>query len=217
MIKMDAPMIYDLRKPKQVDPNKTYPALFLIHGIGSNEQNMFPLVEGLEEQFYIFSIRGPLTQPPGFAYFTIEGYGKPHREVFDQAVSQLTGFIDYASEQHPLDRSQLYLLGFSQGAILSMSLALTLGNQIKGIVALSGYIPKIVTEDYDLKPVDRLSAFISHGEMDQILPYQWGVEAQEYFKQLGANVSFHSYQEGHTVSLQNQQDFKKWILDGLEN
>ena len=59
MIKMNAPMIYDLRKPKHVDPNKTYPALFLIHGIGSNEQNMFPLVEGLEEQFYIFSIRGP--------------------------------------------------------------------------------------------------------------------------------------------------------------
>lgn len=214
---MNAPMIYDLRKPKHVDPNKAYPALFLIHGIGSNEQNMFPLVEGLEEQFYIFSIRGPLAQPPGFAYFTIEAYGKPHRDVFDQSVSQLTDFIDYASEQYSLNRSQLYLLGFSQGAILSMSLALTLGNRIKGIVALSGYIPKIVTEDYDIKSVDELSAFISHGEMDQILPYEWGVEAQEYFKQLGANVSFHSYKEGHTVSLQNQQDFKKWLLDRLEN
>ena len=53
--------------------------------------------------------------------------------------------------------------------------------------------------------------------MDQILPYEWGVEAQEYFKKLGANVSFHSYKEGHTVSLQNQQDFKKWLLDHLEN
>ncbi|MCQ6274497.1 dienelactone hydrolase family protein [Bacillus sp. V3B] len=214
---MEAPMIYSLRKPKQIDPNKTYPALFLIHGIGSNEQNMFPLAEGLEEQFYIFSIRGPLTQPPGFAYFTIEGYGKPHRDVFKQAVSKLTSFIDYASEQYSLDRNQLYLLGFSQGAILSMSLALTMGSRIKGIVALSGYIPNIVTEDYDVKPVNELSAFISHGEMDQILPYQWGVQAQEYFKQLGANVSFQTYQEGHTVSLQNQQDFKKWILDRLEN
>jgi phospholipase/carboxylesterase len=217
MIRMDAPMIYDLRKPKSVDPDKTYPALFLIHGIGSNEQNMFPLVEGLEEQFYVFSIRGPLAHPPGFSYFTIEGYGKPHRDVFDQAVSRLTSFIDYASEQYSLDRSQLYLLGFSQGAILSMSLALTLGNQIKGIVALSGYIPKIVTEDYDVKPVSELSVFLSHGEMDQILPYEWGVEAQEYFNQLGAKVSFHSYQEGHTVSLQNQRDFKKWILDHIEN
>ena len=54
MIYMDTPMIYDLRKPKQVDPNKTYPALFLIHGMGSNEQNMFPLVQGLEERFLYF-------------------------------------------------------------------------------------------------------------------------------------------------------------------
>jgi phospholipase/carboxylesterase len=214
---MEAPMVYSLRKPKQIDPNKTYPALFLIHGIGSNEQNMFPLVEGLEEQFYIFSIRGPISQPPGFAYFTIEGYGKPHKDVFDQAVSQLTDFIDYSSEQYPLDRSRLYLLGFSQGAILSMSLALILGNRIKGIIALSGYIPKMVKEDYDVKPVDELSVFISHGERDQILPYEWGVEAQEYFRNASADVSFHSYEEVHTVSLQNQQDLKKWLLDNLEN
>ena len=96
---MDAPMIYNLRKPKQVDPDKTYPALFLIHGMGSNEQNMFPLVQGLEEEFYIFSIRGPISQPPGFAFFTIEGYGKPHRDVFDRAVDQLTNFMDYATRK----------------------------------------------------------------------------------------------------------------------
>ena len=49
-------------------------------------------------------------------------------------------------------------------------------------MALSGYLPKIVTEDYDIKPVDELSVFISHGEMDGVLPYEWGVFAQEYFK-----------------------------------
>lgn len=131
---METAMIYDLRKPKQIDPNKNYPALFLIHGMGSNEQNMFPLVEGLEEQFYIFSIRGPIAQPPGFAFFTIEGYGKPHREAFDQAVNGLTNFIDYATNQYSLDQSNLYLLGFSQGAILSMSLALVSGTKLKELL-----------------------------------------------------------------------------------
>lgn len=214
---MDAPMVYDLLKPKTVDPNKAYPALFLIHGIGSNEQNMFPLTAGLEEKYFIFSIRGPISHPPGFAFFTIEGYGKPHREVFKQSLSQITDFLDYASNKYPIDKNQLYLLGFSQGAILSMSLALTLGNKIKGIVALSGYIPKIVSEDYEIKPVNELSVFISHGEVDQILPYEWGVEAQEYFKQLGADVTFCSYKEPHTVSLQNQQDFIQWILEKIGN
>src|SRR6478752_356673 len=214
---MDAPMIYNLRKPKQVNPDKAYPALFLIHGMGSNEQNMFPLVQGLEEEFYIFSIRGPISQPPGFAFFTIEGYGKPHRDVFDRAVDQLTNFMDYATKQYSLDENNLYLLGFSQGAILSMSLALTLGNKIKGIVALSGYIPKIILEDYEIQPIKHLSVFISHGETDGVLPYEWGVSAQEYFKQKNAEVTFHSYQEGNSVSLQNQQDLKEWIFDHIKN
>ena len=214
---MESTLFYELRKPKQIDPNKKYPALFLLHGMGSNEQNMLPLVHELEEQMYIFSIRGPISQGSGYAFFTIEGYGKPHRDVFKQAVSQLTKFIEYASNQYPIDQSQLYLLGFSQGSILSMSLALTLGNKIKGIVALSGYIPKIVLEDYGIQPVKHLSVFISHGETDGVLPYQWGIEAQEYFKKLQADVTFHSYPEGHSVSIQNQQDLIEWIQDHLEN
>lgn len=214
---MNAPMIYELRRPKEIIPDKKYPALFVMHGIGSNEQNMLSLVNGVEDHFYIFSIRGHLPQPPGFAYFTIQGYGKPHREVFDEGVNKLTSFIDFACEQYPLEPSRLYLLGFSQGAILAMTLGLTLGNKIKGIVALSGYIPAFVKEEYAIKSVDELSLFISHGEMDQVLPFEWGVANNEYFRQLGANVTFNTYKEGHSVSLQNLQDFTSWLLQDIEN
>ncbi|MBP3040082.1 esterase [Bacillaceae bacterium Marseille-Q3522] len=213
---MQASMFYKLRKPSQMEANKSYPALFLLHGIGSNEENMLPLVAGLEEKFFIFSIRGHLPYPPGFAYFTIQGFGKPYREAFVEGVSRLTGFIDYATEQYPLDTNRLYLLGFSQGAILSMALGLILGKRIKGIIALSGYIPQFVKEEYVIKPADQLSLFISHGEMDNILPYEWGVENSEFFQGLGAQVTFITYQEGHTVSLKNQQDFTNWLIDDLE-
>ncbi|MFJ7726351.1 alpha/beta hydrolase [Neobacillus sp. NPDC097160] len=217
MILVNAPMIYELRTPAQLDPEKSYPALFIMHGIGSNEQNMLQMVEGLEDEFFIFSIRGHLSQPPGYAYFTIQGYGKPHREVFDEGINRLTSFIDYALDEYPLDASRLFLLGFSQGAILSMTLGLTLGNRIKGIVALSGYIPAFVKEEYSIKPVDDLSIFISHGEMDQVLPFEWGTANNEYFRKLGADVTFKTYQEGHTVSLKNHQDFINWIFNQLEN
>jgi phospholipase/carboxylesterase len=78
-----------------------------------------------------------------------------------------------ASENDQIDTNCLYLLGFSQGAIVSMTLGLTLGKRIKGIVALSGYIPGFVKEEYKLKPVEQQSLFISHGELDNILPYEW--------------------------------------------
>jgi phospholipase/carboxylesterase len=209
-------MIYELRQPKNRIADKKYPALFIMHGIGSNEQNMLSLVDGLEESFYIFSIRGHLTQGPGFSFFTIEGYGKPHREVFDDGINRLTNFIDLACEKYPLDSSRIYLLGFSQGAILSMTLSLTMGNKIKGVVALSGYIPGFVKEEYTINPGRDLSVFISHGEFDQVLPFEWGKENARYFTELGVPVTFKTYPEGHTVSLDNYQDFRAWILNDLK-
>jgi phospholipase/carboxylesterase len=216
MMKMESPLVYELWKPKHIDPNQIYPALFLMHGIGSNEQNMLPLISGIEDKFYIFSIRGPLSQPPGFAFFTIEGYGRPHREVFDEAIHRLTAFLDYAARHYPIDKNKLYLLGFSQGAILSMSLSLVLGSRIKGIVALSGYIPKFLLDKEDMD-VSGLAAFVSHGALDQVLPYEWGLEAQRFLQEKGASVTFRTYSEGHTVSLENQKDYTEWLLTQLEN
>ncbi|QIZ08756.1 esterase [Priestia megaterium] len=213
---MNSPMIYELRGPAQIEPGKKYPALFLMHGIGSNEQNMLSLVNGLEDHFFIFSVRGHLSQPPGYAYFTIQGYGKPHREVFDEGISKLTSFIDYACSEYSIDESQIFLLGFSQGAILSMTLGLSLGNRIKGIIALSGYVPAFVKEEYNIQPVEQLSLFISHGEMDQVLPFEWGLANNEYFRKLGAMVTFKTYKEGHSVSVENHKDFTQWLLEKVE-
>ncbi|WP_373605369.1 alpha/beta hydrolase [Bacillus sp. AFS031507] len=215
-MELNSPMIYELRRPAQIEPGKKYPALFLMHGIGSNEQNMLSLVNGLEDYFFIFSVRGHLSQPPGYAYFTIQGYGKPHREVFDEGISKLTSFIDYACSEYSIDESQIFLLGFSQGAILSMALGLSLGNRIKGIIALSGYVPAFVKEEYNILPVEQLSLFISHGEMDQVLPFEWGLANNEYFRKLGAMVTFKTYQEGHSVSVENHKDFTQWLLEKVE-
>lgn len=214
---MNAPMVYKLRKPKQSDPGKLYPALFLVHGRGSNERNMFDFVEGLEEEFYIFSVRGHIPQPPGYSFFTFRVYGHPDREGFDEGVSLITSFIEYASNSYPIDTGHLYLLGFSQGAVMSNTLALTLGDTIKGIVSLSGYIPAFVKDEYDRKPIEGLSIFLSHGVEDSVLSYEWGKSAKDYFENSGAAVSFCSYPCGHTVSPQNQRDLKEWLLNDLKN
>jgi phospholipase/carboxylesterase len=213
---METELIYELLRPKNMVPGKKYPALFVMHGIGSNEHNMLSLVHHLEDHFFIFSVRGHLTQGPGFAYFTIQSYGNPHREVFDEGIHKLADFIDYASAHYPIDKEQVYLMGFSQGAIVSMTLALTLGNKIKGIVALSGYIPQFVKEEYTIKPGNHLSVFLSHGEYDQVLPFQWGKENADYFTMLGVPVTFQTYPEGHTVSEKNLQDFQSWMLTDLQ-
>ncbi|RDW15898.1 alpha/beta hydrolase [Oceanobacillus chungangensis] len=208
---MSTPLVYELRKPDVIEEGKDYPALYLIHGMGSNEQDLLQLVQGLEETYFIFSVRGPIVQPPGFAFFTMEEFGKPHRDVFDQAITKLTSFIDYSCEKYPIDQMQLNLMGFSQGAILSMSLGLILDNRIKGIAALSGYIPDFIKQEHNNKDLHDLSIFISHGKQDPVLPFDWAPPSEQLFLRNGAEVVFKQYDSGHTVSQQNYQDLRAWF------
>ncbi|MFC4410252.1 alpha/beta hydrolase [Chungangia koreensis] len=208
-------LTYVSRTPETVDPNRKYPAIFLMHGMGSNEQDLIPLIEGLGKEVFVFSIRGPLSQPPGFAFFSIEGFGKPHREVFEAAMDKVEEFIDEVVVNHPIDPSAIFLMGFSQGAILSMSLGIKIHGRIKGIVALSGYIPSFVREENADVSLNGIDAFISHGEQDPVLPFEWGVEAEKFYKQHGASTNFKSYSAPHTVTMDNVHDLRSWLSERL--
>ncbi|MEI4768195.1 dienelactone hydrolase family protein [Psychrobacillus sp. FJAT-51614] len=208
---MNSNFTYIHSAPQDLEDNKKYPALFLMHGMGSNENDLVGLVSSFNEKCHIFSIRGPISQPPGYAFFTIEGLGKPHRAVFDQVVGDLQSLIEELSNNYSIDTNQLFLLGFSQGAILTQSLALVMGDKIKGIIALSGYIPAFVKEEYEHQSVNNLNAFISHGEFDNMLPYEWGTASRDYFVEKGAKVTFKSYPVAHGVAPGNQRDLVTFL------
>lgn len=202
---------YDIVLPSDFDPNKTYPTVFTLHGKGSNEKNMFGLVSPLADSFIIIGIRGDLVLGEGYQYYELKSIGNPIRGMFDQAVQKLEAFVDYATEKYPVDRHQRYLLGFSQGAILAMTLALTMGNQWRGIVALNGYIPEFVKTEYTLQSVEDVSVFISHGQYDSVFPIRIGQETASYMQSKTPHVTFNTYPTDHRASAQNQQDIVHWI------
>ncbi|OPA76202.1 esterase [Paenibacillus selenitireducens] len=202
---------YDIHIPSHIDPNRTYPTIFTLHGKGSNERNMYGIVEPLSEQFIIVGIRGNLRLGAGHQYYELKSLGNPVRDLFDKAVQDLEAFIAYATDKYPIDPAKRYLLGFSQGAILSMSLALTMGDQLKGIVALNGYVPDFVKTDYILKPVTDVSVFISHGEYDSVFPIQIGHDTAAYFHERTTRFSFRTYPTDHGVAEENQRDVLLWL------
>ncbi|GMK42016.1 phospholipase/carboxylesterase [Paenibacillus sp. CCS19] len=202
---------YDIHFPAHMDPDKQYPTIFTLHGKGSNERNMFGLVEPLADEFIIVGIRGNLTLGAGFQYYELKSLGNPIREMFDQAVEQLEAFIHYATEKYPIDAAKRYLLGFSQGAILSMTLALTMGEALKGIVALNGYVPEFVKTEYSLKSIQEVAVFISHGEFDSVFPIRIGHETADYIGSLTSRLTFNIYPTDHGVSERNQKDFVNWL------
>lgn len=206
---MKSPFTFNHTAPNTAE--KKQPALFLIHGMGSNEDDLPQLVKEFESTHHIFSLRGPIVHKPGYAFFLIEEIGKPVRDIFDQIVTHIQAFIREAIVEYNLDPTDITLLGFSQGAILSQTIALTMGEEISKVVALSGYIPTFVKTEYSKRNIEHLSIFISHGDYDYVIPSQWGLDSKEYFEATGAKVTFKTYNEGHGVTPENHRDLVAFL------
>jgi phospholipase/carboxylesterase len=207
---------YHITLPIQMEKDKKYPVIFALHGIGYNEQYMLDLVEDLKEDYILIGIQGDLTYEDGYAYYYLKGYGNPERELFDSSVEKLRSFIDFASNHYPIDPDRKYLIGFSQGAILSMTLALSLGDSIKGIVPMNGYIPQFVKDEYPLKPIDHLSVFLCQGVADPIFPLHIGQENYDYLREQVESVKYTIYPTAHEISDNNKQDVVAWFRQELE-
>ena len=116
------------------------------------------------------------------------------------------------TENPMIDANKVFLLGFSQGAILSYGLALN-STKIHHVIALSGYLNEdLITGDPAKSTAD---FFVSHGSMDQVIPVEWARKAPTYLKQQGLDCGYKEYPVGHGVHPQNFHDFKEWMLQRL--
>jgi len=206
---------YLIQEPK-VKHDKN-PLLLLLHGYGSNEEDLFSFTTELPNDSYVISVRAPYDlQPYGHAWYAIH-FDADENKFSDnvqakQSVELIAGFIDEIVKQYPIDAKNVTLIGFSQGAILSYATALTYPEKVAKVVALSGYFnQEIMPEVIDTKAISHLKFFVSHGSVDQVIPVEWARKAKPALENLGIEVEYHEYPVGHGVAPQNFFDFKNWL------
>lgn len=206
---------YLVQEPK-VKHDKN-PLLLLLHGYGSNEEDLFSFAPELPDDSYVISVRAPYDlQPYGHAWYAIH-FDADENKFSDnvqakQSVEIIASFIDEIVKQYPIDTENVTLIGFSQGAILSYATALTYPEKISKVVALSGYFnQEILPEIIDTKAISHLKFFVSHGSVDQVIPVDWARKAKPALENLGLEVEYQEYPIGHGVSPKNFYDFKNWL------
>lgn len=158
------------------------------------------------------SVRGDLEYKNGYGYYLLESFGKPDMDTFDACMKKMPAFIREVIGEYPVDKNHVYLGGFSQGAILSNTLALLMGGEISGIVSMNGYVPEFLEERYGVKNVEHLDVFLSDGREDEIFPPEIGKKNETYFKEKGANVVYTTYDTAHQIGEQNKKDIADWLL-----
>ena len=204
-----------VREPKfKLDKN---PLLLLLHGYGSNEEDLFSFATELPDEYYIVSARAPFDMMyDSYAWYAIN-FDADENKFSDIGQAQqsrdlIANFIDELITNYPIDANDVTLIGFSQGSILSYAIAVSYPEKVQRVVAMSGYFnEEIATENFRENDFSKLKIFSSHGTVDQVVPVDWARNSIEKLKELGIDIVYKEYPVGHGVAPQNFFDFKNWL------
>ena len=208
---------YLVRQPKKEIKNP--PLLILLHGYGSNEQDLFSFSEELPDDFLIISAQAPFSMGFGsYAWYAIN-FDDVNGKFSDlkqarESIDKIAIFIDDIKQKFNTNPDKTFLLGFSQGAILSYSLSFFYPNKVQNVIALSGYINKELLPENISKEI-KTDYYASHGTVDQVLPVAWARNSKPFLNDLGLQIEYSEYPVGHGVAPQNFFSFKKWIEERL--
>jgi phospholipase/carboxylesterase len=210
-----------VRKPRQAVSTPP-PLLLLLHGIGSNEQDLFGLASYLDERFLIVSARAPFVLGPGsYGWFQIEFTPQGMVADIEQAkrsLGLLPGFIDELVETYGADAGCVYVAGFSQGAMMSLALALTRPEKVAGVVAMSGRLPSQVLEHAaERQALDHLRFLVVHGIYDPVLPLAEGRAIRQALEALPVELTYREYPMGHEVNVESLRDVSAWLSKSLDS
>lgn len=210
-----ASLNYLIQKPKVIKDKN--PLIILIHGYGSNEEDLFSFAPELSDEYFVISVQAPFTVLPyGFAWYAISFDADMNKFSDDnQAIHSrdlLVKFIDEMIEKYPIDEKNINLIGFSQGAILSYAIAITYPEKLNKVVALSGYFnADIMQPKQNLNAYKHLKVFGSHGTVDQVIPVDWARKIEQQIKSYQIDFQYKEYPVGHGVAPQNFYDLKSFI------
>lgn len=213
----DIPFYHILRKSNI--KNGKSPLLLMVHGFGSNEEDLFSFCRALPKELTVISIRGPIEiQSMGYAWYdiSIDNLGNKTYDTNKAIESrdQIVKCIKKCTETYNTDPDNVTLLGFSQGSILINAVALTYPKMVKNIISLSGGIdPNIIK--LSKSSLNKLFFYLSHGTQDMVLPFEQAKKSLEFLIKNNIKFNFESFPVGHGVCPENFKSMLLWFNNRL--
>lgn len=215
---MENSLYYVVRKPKVDIQNP--PLIILLHGYGSNEMDLFSFADELPPELLIISARAPYEMGfGGYAWYALNLDAENNKfsdlNQARESLDKIAMLIDEIKKEHNTNENKTFLLGFSQGAILSYALSFNFPDKVQHVVALSGYLnqellPKEINTKFST------DYYISHGSVDQVVPVDWARKVAPFLSSLDLKNRYEEYPVGHGVAPQNFYSFKEWIEERLQ-
>jgi phospholipase/carboxylesterase len=191
-------------------PTRKGPLLILLHGRGADEGDLLPIVDYVARGWNAVSIRAPIQFPMGgYAWYHFLQDAGPEPHSLKEGVARLDATLGVIEEAHP--SVPHVMLGFSQGALMALTVATLRRPNLAGVAALSGYLPDDALLPAPLSRLKGLSIFQSHARNDFILPFAWGEATRDRLTRAGADLTWLEHEAGHSIPLDAMDRLATWL------
>jgi phospholipase/carboxylesterase len=193
-----------------------HPALIFLHGRGTDENDLLDLTSSFDSHVLIASVRAPFSFPyGGYTWFDLDENGAMNIDQLLHSRDTFLRWLDGFQQKFPVNLKQIFLFGFSMGAMMSLTVSLSSPKRFKGAVVHSGFLPVHEQLTYQWDELGDLSIYLAHGEYDPIVPVQLGRQAHQRLLQSKAHVQYHEYPFQHTISEESLGDIAAWLHQQL--
>ena len=184
--------------------------IIFLHGYGADGADLFSLSDPLSEQLpdcFFASPDAPRrcgASPFGFEWFPIPDIDGSTIPDMMQALASseklIIKLMDGYKERFSIKYSDIVLLGFSQGCMISLNIGLRQLNNIGGIVGISGRL--LMPETLIESKKDRYPPIILiHGDTDEVVPISSMYDTEKVLNKINVNFSTHvSKNVGHGIA-----------------
>jgi phospholipase/carboxylesterase len=221
---MHAPPTWTTRtvEARETSPGERPPLLVLLHGIGADEDDLLPLASVLDPRFTVTSLRAPHAYHVGAAWFHIDfrpgGQVVPDVDQARETLADLVRWIEAAPARTGTDPARTFLLGFSQGAMMSLGVLETAPERLAGVVALSGRAPgDLFPRRARLEAIAAVPLFVAHGTRDDLLPVDNGRRTRDTYQGVSHDFTYREFPVGHGIGDDELAVVGAWLrahLDG---
>ena len=215
-LQTDLALTYRVVNPEQA--GRATHLVLLLHGVGANEQALVPVGRQLAGPALVLVVRAPVSLgPDAFGFYRVSfATGRPVYDPTEEQHSRqlLVEFIKQARQRYGISARQVYLLGFSQGAILAYSVGLTHPESIGGVLAFSGRMLDEARQQ--LAPLEQLRSvrfFVSHGAQDDTLPVAYARQAVAFLREQGLTPHYEAFEGGHDIPASSLAAAKRWLYE----